>query len=58
MSCLLKIIHPAQHRAHPRPLLQGTADAVRQYAWLFRDIKNRNVEVRAGDGMVYLAGLA
>ncbi|KAI3430721.1 hypothetical protein D9Q98_005307 [Chlorella vulgaris] len=23
---------------------QGTADAVRQYAWLFRDIKNRNVE--------------
>lgn len=23
---------------------QGTADAVRQYAWLFEDIKNRNVE--------------
>ena len=23
---------------------QGTADAVRQYSWLFRDIKNRNVE--------------
>ena len=24
--------------------MQGTADAVRQYSWLFRDIKNRNVE--------------
>lgn len=24
--------------------VQGTADAVRQYAWLFRDIKNRLVE--------------
>ena len=23
---------------------QGTADAVRQYAWLFEDIKNRVVE--------------
>lgn len=32
-------------RTHPPlALLQGTADAVRQYAWLFRDIKNRNVE--------------
>ncbi len=27
-----------------RAVAQGTADAVRQYAWLFRDIKNRNVE--------------
>lgn len=35
--------------ARPPISLQGTADAVRQYAWLFRDIKNRNVEV----GFIY-----
>lgn len=44
-------------RTHPPlALLQGTADAVRQYAWLFRDIKNRNVEVSRA-GIAYLAGL-
>lgn len=33
-------------------ILQGTADAVRQYTWIFEDIKNRSIEdllVLAGD---------
>lgn len=25
-------------------VLQGTADAIRQYAWLLSDIKNRSIE--------------
>ena len=40
----LVLILPGFCRCCCRLCAQGTADAVRQYSWLFRDIKNRNVE--------------
>lgn len=36
-------IHPSIH-PHPSSLVQGTADAVRQYSWLLEDTKNRAIE--------------
>ncbi len=45
-DCILCIVCTSQLAGASAVLftLQGTADAVRQYSWLFRDIKNRNVE--------------
>lgn len=40
---------------------QGTADAVRQYAWLFEDIKNRTVQdvvILSGDHLCVMRGSA
>jgi len=72
--------HPRPTPPHPAQVLaatqtptdkewfQGTADAVRQYAWLFSDVKNRSVEdviilsgdhlcVREGGGGVWWVSL-
>ena len=49
--CARVMLSSANHCAHELVLsvaaarrFQGTADAVRQYAWMLRDVKNRQME--------------
>jgi ADP-glucose pyrophosphorylase len=46
LGCLCSVaqVLAATQTPTDKEWFQGTADAVRQYAWLFSDIKNRAVE--------------